>query len=77
MATHSCILTWKIPCIEEHGRLQPMGSESDTAERALRHTHMKENCLGFVPSELSSFSVFCKTHWKKTLSVTLRITVGP
>ena len=25
MATHSSILAWKIPCIEEPGRLQPMG----------------------------------------------------
>ena len=31
MATHSSILTWRIPRIEEPGRLQSMGSqESDT-----------------------------------------------
>jgi hypothetical protein len=31
MATHSSILAWKIPQIEESGRLQPLGSqESDT-----------------------------------------------
>ena len=30
MATHSSILAWKIPCIEEPGGLQPMGSQSDT-----------------------------------------------
>ena len=30
MATHSSILTWKIPCTEEPGRLQSKGSqESD------------------------------------------------
>ena len=29
-ATHSSILAWKIPCLEEPGRLQSMGSqESD------------------------------------------------
>ena len=27
MATHSSILAWKIPCIEEPGRLQSMGSQ--------------------------------------------------
>ena len=27
MATHSNILAWKIPWIEEPGRLQPMGSQ--------------------------------------------------
>ena len=31
MATHSCMLAWEIPCIEEPGRLQSMGvtKESD------------------------------------------------
>ena len=27
MATHSSILAWEIPCIEEPGRLQSMGSQ--------------------------------------------------
>ena len=27
MATHSSILAWKIPWMEEHGRLQSMGSQ--------------------------------------------------
>ena len=27
MATHSSILVWKMPCTEEPGRLQSMGSE--------------------------------------------------
>ena len=27
MATHSSTLAWKIPWMEEHGRLQPMGSQ--------------------------------------------------
>ena len=30
MATHSSILAWKIPWIEESGRLQSMGSQSQT-----------------------------------------------
>ena len=33
MATHSSILAWRIPWIEERGGLQSMGSlESDTTE---------------------------------------------
>ena len=33
MTTHSSILTWRIPGIEEPGRLQSIGSkESDTTE---------------------------------------------
>ena len=38
MATHSSILAWKIPQMEEPGRLQSMGSkESDTTERLHFH----------------------------------------
>ena len=33
MATHSSILAWKIPWTEELGRLQSMGSQSDTTEQ--------------------------------------------
>ena len=34
MATHSSVLAWEIPQIEEPGRLQPMGSlRSDTTGR--------------------------------------------
>ena len=34
MATHSIIVTWRIPWTEERGMLQSMGSqESDTTER--------------------------------------------
>ena len=35
MATHSSIPTWKIPWTEEPGKLQSMGSQSDTT--ALLH----------------------------------------
>ena len=37
MAPHSSTLAWKIPCMEEPGRLQSMGSreESDTTEVTL------------------------------------------
>ena len=33
MATHSSMLAWRIPGTEEPGRLQSMGSQSDTVER--------------------------------------------
>ena len=40
MATNSSILAWRIPWMEEPGRLQSMGSqESDTTEQ-LNHHHM-------------------------------------
>ena len=40
MATHSSILAWKIPWMEEFGGLQSMGrKESDTTERLHFHFH--------------------------------------
>ena len=44
MATHSSILAWRIPWIEEPGRLQSMGSqESDTTEQLSTCTHRAKN----------------------------------
>ena len=45
MAPHSSTLAWKIPWVEEPGRLQSMGSlESDTTERL--HFHFSLSCIG-------------------------------
>ena len=46
MATHSSTLAWKIPWIEEPGRLQSMGSlkELDTTERL--HFRFSLSCIG-------------------------------
>ena len=45
MATHSSTLAWKIPWMEEPGRLQSMGSkESDTTERL--HFNFSLSCIG-------------------------------
>ena len=45
MAPHSSTLAWKIPWMEEPGRLQSMGSlESDTAKRL--HFHFSLSCTG-------------------------------
>ena len=45
MATHSCTFAWKIPWMEEPGRLQSMGSlESDTTERL--HFHFSLSFIG-------------------------------
>ena len=40
MATHSSILAWRIPWIEEPGRLQSMGSQSQTRLSNYAHTHV-------------------------------------
>ena len=46
MAPHSSTLAWKIPWMEEPGKLQSMGSreESDTTERL--HFHFSLSCFG-------------------------------
>ena len=45
MAPHSSISAWKIPWMEEPGRLQSMGSlESDTTEQP--HFHFSLSCIG-------------------------------
>ena len=45
MAPHSSTLAWKIPWMEEPGRLQSMGSlELDTTERL--HSHFSLSCIG-------------------------------
>ena len=45
IASHSSTLAWKIPWMEEPGRLQSMGSlESDTTERL--HFHFSLSCTG-------------------------------
>ena len=45
MATHSSTLAWEIPCTEEPGRLQSMGSlELDTTERL--HFDFSVSCIG-------------------------------
>ena len=45
MAPHSSTLAWKIPWVEESGRLGPWGlEESDTTERL--HFHFSLSCIG-------------------------------
>ncbi|XP_069412857.1 sodium/bile acid cotransporter 7 isoform X5 [Ovis canadensis] len=44
MAPHSSTLAWKIPWTQEPGRLQSMGSLSDTTERL--HFHFSLSCIG-------------------------------
>jgi len=37
METHSCILAWEVPCMEEPGRLQSIGSQKSQT-RFSNHT---------------------------------------
>ena len=45
MASHSCILAWKMRWTEEPGGLQSMGSQRvDTIEQLYTHTHTGHMC---------------------------------
>ena len=47
MATHSSILTWRIPQTEEPGGLQSMGSQSQTRlKRLSSHAHKSQILCG-------------------------------
>ena len=45
MATHSSILAWEVPWMEEPGGLQSMGSHRVGHDRACRHTHLGSRLL--------------------------------
>ena len=45
MATHSSTLAWKIPWMEEPGRLQSMGSRRVNTTEQL-HFHFSLSCIG-------------------------------
>ena len=63
MATHSSILAWKIPWMEDPGRLQCMGSQSRTR---LSNTYLLiysltalTSSLSFQPLGSPSFHPYC------------------
>ena len=65
MATHSNILAWRIPWMEELGGLQSMGhKESDTTERLYFHFHFYMRA-----EEQASFSLFLCEIRKKILEM--------
>ena len=69
MATHSSTITWKIPWVEEPGRLQSMGSQkSDTTE--LLHSLSVQ----FSSVQLLSHVQFFATPWTAALQASLSIT---
>ena len=82
MAPHSSTLAWKIPWMEEPGRLQSMGRrELDTTERL--HFHFSVSCIGegnvnppvFLPGESQGWGSLVGFHlWGHTESDTTEVT---
>ena len=46
MAPHSSILAWKIPWMEEPGRLQSMGSHKESDKTEQFDFHFSLSCIG-------------------------------
>ena len=82
MAPHASTLAWKIPWMEEPGRLQSMGRwESDTTERL--HFHFSVSRIGegnvnppvFLPGESQGWGSLVGCHlWGHTESDTTEVT---
>jgi hypothetical protein len=54
MATHSCVLAWKIPWTEELGRLQSMGSqESDMTEELNQQVYINYAPINLIFKNLT------------------------
>ena len=61
MATHSSILTWRVPWTEEPGGLQSMGSQRVRHDWMTKHTYLLQ--LGCVCIKLRKYS-FIPIQWK-------------
>ena len=62
IATHSSILAWEIPCTEEAGRLQSMGSqrvECDCLTLSLLHSQVRGNTYTFTPDAFLFHDFYC------------------
>ena len=61
MATHSSTLAWKIPWMEEHGRLQSMGSQSLTRLSSFTftffHFHICSKIFYLVNHHIDAFDL--------------------
>ena len=54
MATHSSTLAWEIPCTEEPGGLQSMGSQSQTRLKRLNTQAQRDAAVAAESLQLSS-----------------------
>ena len=67
MGTHSSILAWKIPWMEEPGRLQSMGSQRVRRDWVNSLTHADDTTLMAESKELKSLLMKMKEEWKSWL----------
>ena len=71
MATHSSTLAWKIPCTEEPGRLQSMGSQTAGHDWATSRYCLSQFALGFLLFVIKI--IVTEAQWKALFSTRLYI----
>ena len=66
MVTHSSILAWRIPWIEEPDRLQSLGSQESDTTQQLNHHHQKSSPrttgTSWIQSCKQTIILFCRTR---------------
>jgi len=68
IATHSMILAWRIPWIEEPSRLQSMGTQRIKHDSVTEHAHINFGMLYFHFIQLKIFFIFpCDLFKKKSI----------
>ena len=72
MATHSSILAWRIPRMEEHGRLQSMGSQRVGHDWATSLLLFQWSSVDNLISGSSAFSKTSLSIWKFMVHVLLK-----
>ena len=68
MATHSSILSWRIPWTEEPGRLQSMGSQRVRHNRATKHSTVIWCLTEFIGLDYDKFLFSIKVFFPCTES---------
>ena len=74
MATHSSILTWKIPWAEEPCRLQSMGLQRTEYDWACMHTHLGHFHILAI---LNNAAMNIKVHMSFQISVFICLGIHP
>ena len=77
MATHSSILAWRIPCTEEPGGLQSIGSQSWTQIKQLNmHAYRHGDIFSFLQDNSKLTKGVPRVHLLRTFSNSDQIRVS-
>ena len=69
MATHSSILAWRIPWMEEPGGLQSIETQSNMTEHIHTHTHTQPSPVKFDQRWITGFLPRCSPNFSIQLNL--------